>query len=298
MARKFIPKVGAQVAPVYRINIGNIEVTALGDGQFDMPIAMLPLATQKKADEIHERHFRAPGETFEGSINSYLINTGDSLTLIDTGASDLLQSTVGKLPGSLAATGHTPDQIDRIVLTHMHPDHIGGVLDKSGAPVFRNATLHVHEADHAFFLDPNMKAAVPPDFALFFDCAVASVAAYKEKIELFQFGDDLGHGLSVIDMAGHTPGHSGFRVASGDAELLILGDIVHAEALQFARPEWGVAFDVDTATAAMSRMKALDAAATDQSLIAGMHIGFPGIGHVSRDGSGYRFHPLPWSYSL
>lgn len=291
-------KAAAQVAPVYRITIGDIEVTALGDGHFALPIAMLPLANQQDADAIHQKNFLAPGETFEGSINSYLVNTGDSLTLIDAGARDYLQPTVGRLMTSFAASGYTPDQVDRIVLTHMHPDHIGGIMDTSGKPVFPNATLHVHAADYAFFLDPQMKAAVPPDFAVFFDCAVASTAAYKKKTELFNFGDDLGHGLSVIDMAGHTPGHSGFRIASGADELLVLGDIVHATALQFARPDWGIAFDTDGALAAMTRIRALEAAASDQSLIAGMHIPFRGIGHVSKSGTGYQFHPVPWSYEF
>lgn len=291
-------KIGTQVAPVYRLSIGDFEVTAIGDGQFEMPIAMLPAADPQEADDIHRQNFLPVGPEFQGSINGYLINTGTSLTLIDAGARDYLQPTVGKLLQSLAATGHTPDQIDRIVLTHMHPDHIGGIADADGAKTFPNATLHIHAADYAFFLDPKVKAAFPEELAVFFDCAAASTAAYKDQTELFQYGDDLGDGLTVLDMSGHTPGHSGFRVASGADELIILGDIIHAAALQCARPEWGVAFDVDPHAAEASRRRAFEKAANERQLIAGMHFPFPGIGHVSKDGAGYRFHSLKWSYDL
>lgn len=292
------PKAIPQVAPLYRFFVGDIVVTALGDGDFAMPIAMLPAATQAEADVIHQASFLPTGETFSGSVNSYLIDTGDGLTLIDAGGRDVLQPTMGQLPDTLQAAGMAPDQIDRVVLTHMHPDHIGGIIDLDGAAAFPKATLHVHAADHAFFLDPKMKEAFTPDLSIFFDCAVACAAAYADKTQLFAYGDDLGHGLTVIDLAGHSPGHSGFRVSSRGEELLILGDIVHAAALQFARPEWGVAFDADPEAAAASRRRALEAAASERSLIAGMHIPFPGIGRVSKAGDGYRFHPLPWSYRV
>ncbi len=145
------------------------------------------LATPDEAADIHARNFLTDGPGFAGSINGYPINTGTELTLIKADARDYLQPAVGKILGGLAAAGHTPDQIDRIVLTHMHPGHSGGVANQDGSKVFPNTTLHVHEADHAFFLDADVQAASPEVVAVFFDCAAASVAAYKDGISLFAF---------------------------------------------------------------------------------------------------------------
>jgi glyoxylase-like metal-dependent hydrolase (beta-lactamase superfamily II) len=147
-----------------------------------------------------------------------------------------------------------PEQVDRIILAHMHPDHIGGVIDKAGARVFPNATMHANEADWFFWRDPQMKAKAGAANASFFDIAKSSSDAYEDRAELYKFGRDLGDGITALDMSGHTPGHSGSVIESNGSSLFILGDVVHSAPLQFAHPEWGIAFDVDQEAAIKARM--------------------------------------------
>ncbi len=292
------PFAPAQAPSVHRYRVGDIEVTAIGDGYFELDTALIPRATPEEVAAIQRREFLPEGQTIRGAVNAYLVNTGDSLTLVDAGARDYFGPTVGKLLPTLAAAGVTPDMVDRIVLTHMHPDHIGGVMDTGGNAVFANATLHAHSADHAFWLDDAIRAQAPEGGTMFWDVAMASAKPYDDRTELFDFGADLGGGISTFDMAGHTPGHTGIRISSGNDQMLILGDIVHAAPLQLAHPDWSIAFDVDQEAAAAARMRALDMVAADRLLIAGMHIPFPGVGHIERAGEGFGFVPAPWRYSL
>lgn len=292
------PFSGEQMPSVHRYRVGGIEVTAIGDGHFDLDTSLMPKATPDAVAAVQQDAFRPVGPTIRGAVNTYLVNTGDALILVDAGARDYFGPTVGKLLDSLAAAGHSPEQVDRLVLTHMHPDHIGGVTGADGSRVFPNATLHAHSADHAFWLDEDLRNAQPEAGRMFWDVAITSAAAYADRTELFGFEADLGGGVFTFDMSGHTPGHSGIRIASGNDQLLILGDVVHSAPLQFAHPDWGIAFDVDQEAAAATRMRALDMAATDRVMIAGMHIDFPGVGFVERAGEGYAFVPAPWRYVL
>ena len=140
--------------------------------------------------------------------------------------------------------------------------------------------------------------SLPDDAKFFHQVAQAKAAPYKDSVNLFDDNGDLGGGLSVVPAPGHTPGHCGLRVSSGDDELLILGDIVHAVVLQFAHPDWGIAFDVDQDAAAATRIKLLDMLTADKTLIAGMHIPFPGIGYAEKAGDGYEFIAHRWVYEL
>ena len=292
------PLSNAQVAGVHRFKIGTAEIVAILDGYFDLNTELMPKASTETVQEIQRAHFMPTGKTVRSAINTYIVNTGNNLTLIDTGARDYLGPTVGKFPANLAAAGYSPEQVDRIILTHMHPDHIGGVIDTSGARVFPNATMHANEGDWSFWRDPQMKAKADAVNASFFDIAKSSSDAYEDRAELYKFGRDLGDGITALDMSGHTPGHSGLVIESNGSSLFILGDVVHSAPLQFTHPEWGIAFDVDQEAAIKARMRSLDMAATDRVMIAGMHIPFPGIGYVEKRGKGYQFIPAPWQYVI
>jgi len=148
----------AQVAGVHRFKLGASEIVAILDGYFDLDTELMPKASAETVQEIQRAHFLPTGKTVRSAINTYIVNTGNKLILIDTGARDYLGPTVGRLPANLAAAGYAPEQVDRIILTHMHPDHIGGIIDRLGARVFPNATLHANEADWSFWRDPQMKA--------------------------------------------------------------------------------------------------------------------------------------------
>jgi glyoxylase-like metal-dependent hydrolase (beta-lactamase superfamily II) len=190
----------------------------------------------------------------------------------------------------LSAAGVSPDQIDDIIITHAHPDHAGGLIDEGGMRVFPKANIRISREDLDFWYDENAKKKMPQK-AQMFDLAQKLLGPYKNsgQIKTFRLGEDIGNGISSVSLPGHTPGHSGVRVSDGNDQLLIWADIVHVPALQFANPAQSIGFDIDPDLARETRKKIFDEVATDKIRVAGMHLCFPGIGHVAKSGDGYEF---------
>lgn len=286
----------AQIPGVIRRKVGKIEVTALLDGYMEMPAALFS-APDEEAARLARAQFQAPTPRLS-PVNAFLVNLGDKLVLIDTGAADLFGATLGKLPRALAAAGVRPDQIDAIVLSHMHPDHVGGAIDNRGRPIFANAELIVSETDLAYWRDDAALAQAPAAFKPFFASARAVVKAYEKRLTAFSGEKELFGALRTVALPGHTPGHTGFIVSSEGATLLIWADIVHHATFQFAHPEWGPAFDVDSALAVSARKRAFDQAIHDDLTVTGMHLPFPGFGHVAQENGSYHFVAAEWPYDL
>jgi glyoxylase-like metal-dependent hydrolase (beta-lactamase superfamily II) len=205
---------------------------------------------------------------------------------------------LGRLAGNRAALGVKPADIDTVLVTHLHPDHVGGLVDAGGQAVFPNAELVVHAVESAYWSDPAVLAAAPEgQEKQAVRLSLATIAAYRDRTRSVTGGEVLG-GVTAVPAPGHTPGHTGWLIASGGDGLLVWGDIVHLPGLQFARPDAGMAFDVDGALAIATRRRILDMAATDRLCVAGMHMDFPGFGHVVRAGSGYAFIGEPWNGEL
>jgi glyoxylase-like metal-dependent hydrolase (beta-lactamase superfamily II) len=292
------PPAGTQAPGVYRLKVGGFEVTVLNDG-------WLPLETklysgdQEAAKRMLEAAF-LPTEATKTSVNEWLVNTGDRLVLVDTGTSNVFAPTLGRMARNLEAAGVEPAAIDAVILTHMHPDHAGGLLTPEKAVAFPNATVHVSETEYGFWTNEEIYAKVPSDVKPFFDIARAATKPYKDagKIVTFKDNAELIPGISAVAAPGHTPGHTMIRLTSDGADLLIVADIVHNVALQFAEPDRSIAFDGDQELARKSRKTTFDMAAKDRIAIAGAHLPFPGIGHVARAGSGYDFVPQPWQADL
>jgi glyoxylase-like metal-dependent hydrolase (beta-lactamase superfamily II) len=174
----------------------------------------------------------------------------------------------------------------------MHPDHIGGLLGGDGA-AFPNAEVSVHAAELAFWTDAAIRAQVPPEVAPFFTLAEAVAGAYAGRVRTFETGGAVMPGIATLHLPGHTPGHSGFRISGGDQSLLVWGDAVLAPELQLARPDVASGFDLDRPASVATRGRILDVAARERLRVAGMHLAFPGIGHVAAEGGGYRFVAEP-----
>jgi glyoxylase-like metal-dependent hydrolase (beta-lactamase superfamily II) len=295
------PLAQQQVPGLYRLRIGAIEVTALLDGHTAFQDQALPdLFPQydaATAARLRQQSF-VPAGAIPLAVNAYLINTGERLILIDAGAANALGPTLGQIPRNLAAAGLTPAQVDIIVVTHFHRDHAAGLLDADGQALFPNAELVAADQEIAYWDDDAVMSQARPAVRSFFEPARRSLAPYRGRLRRITPGQEVVAGVVTLPLPGHTPGHMGVRVYSGAEQLVVWGDVVHTQALQMPRPDWSIAFDSDPGQAAETRTRMFDMAATDRLLVAGMHLDFPGIGHVVRRPEGYGFEPLPWRSAL
>ena len=289
------PMVKTQAPGYYRMMLGDFEITAISDGTVKLPIKDLLNAPAAKTDAALKKNFISyPVET---SVNAYLINTGSKLVLVDTGAAGLFGPTLGNMLANLKAAGYQPEQVDEIYITHMHPDHVGGLMNGT-AMAFPNAILRLDKADADFWLsESNMKAA-PKESQGFFQGAMASVNPYVAvgKLKTFEAGTELVPGIRTMATHGHTPGHTTYAVESQGAKLMLWGDLMHVAAVQFDDPSVTIKFDTETKAAAKERIKAYADAAKNGYLVGGSHIAFPGLGHV-RKGTGKGFAWIPVNYT-
>lgn len=289
------PQAKGQAPGWYRMMLGRFEVTALSDGTVDLPVDKL--LTNAKPDRIMallaRSYLKPPVET---SVNGYLVNTGTKLVLIDTGAAGLFGPTLGKLVANLKASGYTPEQVDEIYITHMHPDHVGG-LAADGKMVFPNATLRAHAKEGAFWLSQANLDAAPEANKGFFQGAMASLKPYVDagKLKTFDGETELVPGIRAIPAIGHTPGHTIYAVESDGNKLVVWGDLMHVAAVQFVQPTVTIQFDSDSKAAMPQRQKHYADAAKKGYYVAIAHVSFPGIGKLRSNGSGYDW--LPANYS-
>ncbi|HEX9391314.1 MAG TPA: MBL fold metallo-hydrolase [Usitatibacteraceae bacterium] len=295
IAQAAAPMVKTSAPGYYRMMLGDFEITALSDGTVNLPMRdLLTNITKAQIDKAFARSYlRNPVET---SVNGFLVNTGEKLVLIDTGAAGLFGPTLGNLVNNLKAAGYQPEQIDEIYITHMHADHVGGLMagDKM---VFPNAVVRADKHDADFWLSQANLDKAPEDKKGFFKGAMASVNPYVNagKFKAFDGNTELVPGIKAIAAHGHTPGHSIYAVESKGQKLLLWGDLMHVAAVQFDNPAVTIKFDSDSKDAAVQRKKAYADAAKQGYLVAGAHLSFPGIGHLRAEGKGYVWVPLNYS---
>lgn len=289
------PMVKTQAPGYYRVMLGDFEITALSDGTNPLPVdKLLTHTTPDKVNAALAANFlKAP---VESSINAYLINTGTRLVLVDTGAGAFFGPTLGKLEQSLKAAGYSAGQIDDVFITHMHPDHVGGLLKGKDA-AFPNAVIHIKKADTDFWLSKANLDAAPEGAKVFFQDAVAAVAPYiaAHRFATFEGSAELVPGIHSVPLVGHTAGHTGYMVESKGQSLLVWGDVVHVKSVQFADPSVTIAYDSDPDEAAPARIAEFTDAAQKGYLVAGAHMPFPGLGHVAGKGSAFEWLPVDYS---
>ena len=276
---------------LYDVSVGAYRMTAMLDG-----IAQLPRAAffGEDADAIAAEMVAAAGEgeTLPAPISAFLLQSDDRTILIDAGMGELdgLGPGFGRMAASLDVLGVSAADIDTVVLTHAHLDHLGGLISGAGA-VYPDAELIVAEVEHGFWSDPAMRAAAPEDSRGFFDLATSVFTTYAGNLTLVGDGAEIAPGVTLMLSPGHTPGHAMVMIDGGDRQLLMVADSMHSADVHMALPETGFGFDIDPAQAAQSRGRLLDMASSDGLLIAGSHIHFPGIGRVRAMGDAYRFAP-------
>jgi glyoxylase-like metal-dependent hydrolase (beta-lactamase superfamily II) len=279
----------------YRVMLGNFEITALSDGTVSLPVSnILTNTSRAKVENILEKSYLS--SPLETSVNAYLINTGEKLVLVDTGAAGLFGPTLGHLGESLKAAGYSPEQIDEVYITHLHGEHVGGLM-VGGALAFPNAVVRVDQRDVDFWLSQANMDAAPVEMKGLFQGAVASLSPWIKagKLKAFSGDTDLIPGIKAVSANGHTAGHSIYKVQSKGQTLVLWGDLMHVAAVQFAEPSVTIQFDTDSKAAATERKKAYAEAAKEGYLIGSAHLSFPGLGHLRAAGKGYEWIPVNYS---
>jgi len=289
------PMVKTSAPGYYRMMLGDFEVTALSDGTVSLPVdKILTNTTPAKVDQALGKYYlKSPVET---SGNGYLINTGDKLNLVDTGAARLFGPTLGRLAANLKAAGYTPEQVDEVYITHMHGDHVGGLMTGDQRS-FPNAIVRADQHDADYWLSQENLDKAPADNKGAFQGAMASLNPYVKAGQFKPFdGDtDLMPGIKAIAARGHTAGHSIYMVESKGQRLALWGDLMHVAAVQFDNPSVTIQFDTDNKQAAIARKKAYADAAKNGYLVASAHLSFPGIGHIRSEGKGYAWVPVNYT---
>jgi glyoxylase-like metal-dependent hydrolase (beta-lactamase superfamily II) len=287
-----VSKQKRQAPGFYRGMLGAFEVTALSDGNASRHMDQILSKPDIAIVEYAADHEVQPVNL---SINAYLINTGSRLVLIDTGAGELLGPGSGLLISNLNAAGYQPDQIDTILLTHIHADHSGG-LSVAGVRQFSNATVHVDRRDLEYFVTGKDHPGQSSTLRATIQQSRATVGPYLDakKIALIQAGDAILPGITSRTQPGHTPGHMAYLVQNEGHEMLFWGDIIHSSEVQFEHPEVTVQYDVNPNEAGKTRLREFEFSADRGILVASDHISFPGLGHVRKTGSGYRWSPIPY----
>lgn len=289
------PQQKTQAPGWHRTMVGDIEVTALSDGTVKLPMdKLLTNTTPARIAAALKRSFQqAPVET---SVNAFLINTGTKLVLVDAGASNLFGPTLGNLGANLKASGYQPEQVDEVYITHLHPDHVGGLM-AGDKPAFPNAIVRLDKRDADFWLSADNLAKAPADAKGFFEGAQKSIKAYQDagKVKTFDGDTELVPGVRAVAARGHTAGHTLYVVESQGQKLVLWGDLMHVAAVQFADPGVTIQFDSDSKAAAAERRKAYAAAAKEGHLVGVAHVPFPGLGRLRAEGKGYVWVPLDYS---
>jgi glyoxylase-like metal-dependent hydrolase (beta-lactamase superfamily II) len=283
------PQVKTQAPGYYRMMLGDFEVTALSDGTFGMPPhELLVNVDAKEIDEDVSRSFLT--DPIEASVNGFLVNTGTKLVLIDTGSGSFNGPTVGKLVANLKAAGYRPEEVDEIYITHMHPDHIGGLV-ADGKAVFPNAVVRAGQAEGEYWLSKEKMSTAPKEAKDVFTNAMTALGPYLASHHYNPIRGDveLVPGIRAVAAPGHTPGHTLYMVESKGEKLLLWGDLMHIASVQFPNPTASLRYDSDVAAATEQRKKVFADAAAHRYLVGGAHLPFPGLGHLRTSGTGFTY---------
>ncbi|MFN3450221.1 MAG: MBL fold metallo-hydrolase [Roseococcus sp.] len=295
------PQRGPMPPRFHRLKVGDVEVTTLLDGGMQGTNANIqnffPDSTPAEIAPLRERAFAIEAGLHQ-PVGAYLLNTGRNLALIDCGGHSSFIPTTGQTLDALRASGYTPEQVDTVLLTHIHPEHALGLSYDGTTRNFPNAEVVVTQIDHQFWTDPAMESRVPQG-QRFIEAARRAIRPYPGRIRTVEMrqGLEVIPGVFMEPAPGHTPGHVSFRVTSQNQSILIWGDIAHQMVIQLARPRWRVGVDVDPVMGAESRVRTLTMLAEERILMGGVHVPWPGFGRIIRDGEGFLYVPRPAQFA-
>jgi glyoxylase-like metal-dependent hydrolase (beta-lactamase superfamily II) len=289
------PHAAMQGPGVHRTKVGALQVTALYDGAWFLPIdgKFVRNATATTVNKALADAFLPP-RIMPISFTALLVNTGTKLVLIDTGTAGQVADTAGAMLDNLKVAGVTPEQIDTILISHFHPDHIDGIKTKDGAKVFAKAEIFVPEPEWAFWMNDANMAGQPKPVQRYFLNAKRIFGDIANEVQRFKPGAEIVPGITSMPAYGHTPGHTAFAIHSGNQSMLAMSDTVRNPYLFARYPDWQPIFDMDGALAVRTRRRMLDRAVADRMLVEAYHFPFPASGHMVKRGLGYELVPVEW----
>jgi glyoxylase-like metal-dependent hydrolase (beta-lactamase superfamily II) len=292
------PKVGTQPSYFYRFNLGSAEVTVVSDGPLPLgnPKGTFVGVPDEEMKKMLTDNFLSPDNVVLEQ-NSPIVNTGDKLVLFDTGmgTSKAFGPTTGRQQKSMAEAGIKPEDIDAVVFSHAHIDHIGGVVDDTGKVLFPNAQFYIAQSDHDYWTDEGKMGSPLKDFVVH---ARKNLLPVRDRLVFFKDGEEFLPGIQAMATPGHTVGHHIFMITSEGKSFAFLADLTHHQILLMEKPRMEFSYDTDPKQAAESRVKMLDMLAANKIAVMAYHYPWPGLGHVVKTGQGFHYIPEPMTMVL
>jgi glyoxylase-like metal-dependent hydrolase (beta-lactamase superfamily II) len=295
------PAAGAPASPArqapgyYRYKVGDIEVTAVHDGMAPRPLEGLIRNAELADVQKAMKDAFLPTDHLPITFTPLVLRSRDRVTLIDTGNGDMGAPTSGAWMANFRAAGFDPAQVNTVIISHFHGDHINGLRRRDGTAVFPHAEVLVPSAEWAFWMDDGRMSQAPEGLKPAFQAVRRVFGPMAKEVREYESGTTLAPGITGVAAPGHTPGHTVFTIESGNDRLIMLSDTTNHPALFVRNPDWAAVFDVDGEQARQTRRRLLDMAASERAQVAFYHAPFPATGHIDRDGNGYRFVPVQWS---
>lgn len=296
------PVANKQNASFYRYKVGDAEVTVVSDGSTTFPLGDSFVLNVKK-DEVNaalEKAFR-PRDKMTINFGPLVINTGGKLVVVDTGngpaAFAASKGANGQFASNMAAAGIDPKNVDIVVISHFHGDHVNGLLTADNQPAFPNAEVLVPAVEWKFWMDDGemSRASGERMTGLFKNNRRVFEAGLKKKVTPYEWGKEVAPGMLAVETIGHTPGHTSYVLSSGSDKVFIQSDVTNDPDLFARNPGWHLMFDQDPAQAETTRRKIYDMVVAERMRVQGFHYPFPGLANLEKDGTGYRWIPAPWN---
>jgi glyoxylase-like metal-dependent hydrolase (beta-lactamase superfamily II) len=287
------PKLGTQSPYFHRFILGGAEVTVVSDGPLPLgdPSGTFIGVPKEEVKKMLSDNFLSPDNVVLEQ-NSPIVNMGDKLVLFDTGmgTSKAFGPTTGRQQKSMAEAGIKPEDIDAVVLSHAHIDHIGGIVGTDDKPLFPNAQFYIAQSDFDFWTDEGKMGSPLKDFVVH---ARKNLLPVRDRLVFFKDGQEFLPGIQAMAAPGHTVGHHMFMVTSDGKSFAFLGDLTHHQILLLEKPLMEFSYDTDPKQAAQSRVKMLTMLAANKVAVMSYHFPWPGYGHVVKNGDGFHYIAEP-----